>query len=132
MLSESRVGGQAGSGMGKIFLVPPGERFTNHIQAPSVVPAKSVSFSSSALANFYSGLRWRFPQEEHASCKWPVLAALPGTSSPENSCTGLGCRSQSLVSSWSDCCVEFLNNTRDQNLCDDDSTKQHLTLGLCL
>lgn len=56
MLSESRVGGEAGSGMGKIFLVPPGERVTNHIQAPSAVPAKTVSFSSSALANFYSGL----------------------------------------------------------------------------
>lgn len=76
-LSESRVGGQAGSGMGKIFLVPPGERFTNHIQAPSVVPVKSVSFSSSTLANFYSGLWWRFPQEEHASGQCWLLYPAP-------------------------------------------------------
>lgn len=74
MLSASRGGAQGGAGMDKICLVHPGERVTNHIRAPSMVPVKSVSFSSPALAKFYSGL----PGAPSPGRACPVQAASAG------------------------------------------------------
>ena len=103
MLSESRGGRQEGPGMGEICLVPAGERVTNRIQAPSVVPVKSVSFSSSALAKFYSGLPGgTFPGKDMPRASGQCWLLYPAPLPLKIHALGLGWRNQSLVGSWGD------------------------------
>lgn len=116
MLSEAGWG-RGGPGTGEICLVRPGERVTNHIHALSLVPVKSVSFSSSALANSILVSQWPFPGKgmPRASGQgWPFYQASPPL---KINAPGLGWRNQPLMGSWGDWRV--LNNTGDQSFPDE-------------